>query len=738
MQETEKIMIVVDDSQSRHFLQLDKSQNPNSPRIKPKLLKKSRLPKPRFHITNFSSKLTPSLIQKVENLHRSVEVKKPTIVIKNVKKQTTPGYHGGLFQPNPGNLQSLLFPNSHRKYHSSNNILESFEANERDTSDFKLRTIRDGLPSTRENTKHNRLETEFSKTCDNLQRNMNSFRGKMNVGGYETDVLRSNRLQSTDPIKREDYRQKVTHRSRLAPHQSEIMAKSKLSKPLWVSSSGVPSNHPNKNQTLHLTVGPSNTYEFEINETRLRNRFLEYRKENSELIQSVRNELESKHLSKKADERAGLDQREGSSSKTYQFSSKQTPWGYFDLSSAKKYPEKESDIILVTHSMSPSKSSKNLTGKKQIGEKSDMKGSQAKQKLLGSSNSLLEQISTPETTTIQAESLAETKRVSKPVVGIAKQKALPTKQRLLLYSLKYEPLDALATLDSAKKKGGLNNILQAGLSNLLSGLPEPTQITQETAETAISSNNEALVRSLKDKEPHELQEWLHKHKPYYVTGLAAAQSVIDQRMRQQESRAAFNRKLSQESRGEILSRMAGVSQHFSEHTAGGFMGSFGTSESPKYIRQDMPYPQYKLRLHEEAFEQLMCVLQQQQGWRPVDSEELQRKKVVLRHWEFMLEHSKYQREFGEAEDYRRRPLLFLDLDETLVSTLTSKKRKPGYALLKDPTVDTVYVGFLSADTSAPEASLATIPSLGSTEFPFGIICGLYSRLCQGSTQGDRS
>lgn len=365
-----------------------------------------------------------------------------------------------------------------------------------------------------------------------------------------------------------------------------------------------------------------------------------------------------------------------------------------------------------------------------------MKGSQAKQKLLGSSNSILDQITTPETTTIEAESLGATKRISKPVAGNQKQKALPTKQKLLLYSLKYEPLDVLANLDSAKKKGGLNNILQAGLSNLLSGLPEPAQTNQETAELGISSNIEALVRSLKDKEPQELQEWLQKHKPYYVTGLAAAQSVIDQRMRQQESRAAFNRKLSQESRGEILSRMAGVSQHFSEHTAGGFTGSFGTSESPKYIRQDVPYPQYKLRLHEEAFEQLMCVLQQQQGWRPVDSEELQRKKVVLRHWEFMLEHSKYQREFGEAEDYRRRPLLFLDLDETLVSTLTSKKRKPGYTLLKDPTVDTVYVGFLSADTSAPEAPLATIPSLGSQEFPSGIICGLYSRLCQGSTQGD--
>ena len=700
MQATEVHVFESDAQWPKCNLATDNSKGSKSPRIKPERLKKSNVPKPRFHITNFSNKLTPSLIQKVQNLHRSLEVKKPTIVIRHISKQPTPGYQGGLFEPHPTEQtpQAFGLANSHRKHRSEINILESLEVNERDTSDFKLKTIRDEVAKQMPAKKHNRLETEFSKTCDDLH-SLNKKTGKDFVSGIphkSHNVEKSNYpSQRTSRMPGGESRERATYTSRLAPHQTQMMANSKLSKPLWGSATTNTGINPNKDKALHLTVGPSNTYEFEINETRLRNRFLEYRKENRDLIQSVRHELQSKQMNSTATKRGDSNEKSTNRTLHTQEHSKTNPSGQFDWSSAKKYPEKQSDIILVTYSVSPSKSSKNVTGGKDITEPAGAigKGSQIKKKLPTSSNSLVDVQATPETTTVEGEPVLPSKFTVKPVPGIPRENTPPSKQRLLLYSLKYEALDALANQESAKKKGALGNFLQAGLSTLLSGLAETTTNHRTEQDAEVSRKIQLLIDLVKDKDYEFYTSCLQKHKPYYLVGLQTSQVSLDKKMRQQESRAAFTRKLSQESRGEILKRMLGVSQHYSEHTtSGGFAGSLGPTDSPKHIRQDILYAQYKLLVHEEAFQQLMDVLQQQQAWSPVNSEELKRKKVVLRHWEFMISHSKYQLEFNTCEDYRHRPLLFLDLDETLVSTLTSKKRKPGFSLLQDPTVDTVYVG----------------------------------------------
>ena len=684
------------------------------------LFKTSAINKPRFHITDFSKTPVPSLLQKIQQVHQSLVQKKPQVVIRENSKEKITTMGRSLFNPNKLLRQGRAGPQARTSEQRQPKLTQAIS--EFGNSEFQLKSMRTEIPHQRASPRKNsRLEVEFSKTYENLAGRGSSL--------------------ATNPKK------PTPNRKSGLTGREQLFMRSSLSKPIWTNKSkGVEAslNNSAEQRQLEHTVGPTNTYEFEINHSRLHNKHLVYRKENKRLIQSVRNEIESQNEQNFYGTGSRVlesHQMELVRAESSQKSQKGTAFTYLDWSTAKKYPDKQLDTIVSSSKMLASKSGNQLSlnSVTDVGTAAAGGGPNAvKQQVL--SSSMKDVVHTPETTMVEQAQVVEQRVKAKSREREAQPK-LHSKTRVLMYSLKYEPTENTQVGDSAKKKGILGNIT-SGVSALLAGFGMPQVQEPETGqEFGDVPKLQAIVDSITGKDLPTVVCVLRKEMPYFLREFTAAQVSLDRKLRLQESRAVLARKLSQESRAEILKRMLDHSKPspLVDNDGENLSSTFRASESPKHIRQDVPLREYQDMVQREMFEKFMDVLQQQSAFSPLNSEELSRKKIALRHWQAMLAHSKYKLNFDASEDYRQRPVLFLDLDETLVSTVTSKRRKPGFSLFKFQGAESIYVGFVDnlLDTSASPTTPSTFPRLGLEALPHRIVHCMFSRLRQSSPESDR-
>jgi hypothetical protein len=665
-------------------------------------LRISAYPKPRFHITDFSKKPIPSLLQKIQQVYRSVEMKKPRIVVsrRSLCKDKIPGFQGTLFAPN--HQSKIPFcDHRHARTVEANPCKREVIEDDILETDFKLATSQSGKKFQHSLNKSNnhRLDAEFSKTSELFCEN----RHKLNKTSHREVGFQGD----------------GTVRLRVKDH-THLLMKGKLGNSIWKSTQIARSaSYIEPDIALPHIVGPSNTYEFEINQPRMKNKYLEYRKENREIILCVRNEIETSQA------RSELQTGGTEAKSVVRTESDIQTNQYSEWSSAKRYPENREDIILTSQKVSPNKAPNNTASKKLDDLlKVAQEGTATSQKLWGIGNSLNDLIIAPETTQVE-KPVAVARKQSKQIDWDTSSAVNP-KPKYVMYSLKYEPTEFTNQQESARKKALLGNNLLSGLGNLLAGIPEDSQATEASRMLPQSTTIDGIYKAIRGKELQSIVALLTKYKPYFLKGFCAAKHNIDQQMKQLESKAAATKKLLQESRAEILRLMSlKASQNSlvdSEVDRSIANSASGGRHHPTHIRQDVTFYEYTTSVYLETFEKLMDVLQQQHDYSPANSEELARKKIVLRQWEKQVTHSKYQMDFDSVEDYSQRPVLFLDLDETLVSTLTSKKRKPGFSLFKPKDSDAMYVGLVcNTDTSPSKAIFTALPGVGFSEIPFSAV-----------------